>query len=307
MLFVCGIALAAIGSLALPEVVAVKGDVGRMNTVFKFYLQAWILLTLLGGPCAVLTWQALFRRRRVAGFWTERPIPISASVDEESGTVAAARPEAVAPTAASEDLVTPALAQQGLRYGWAALLIVLVLACAVYPILATRTKVPLRFEPLPPTLDGMSFMAEALYRDRDKDLDLPSDWRAIRWVLDNVSGTPVIMEGTAPLYHWGSRFSIYTGLPAVIGWDWHQKQQRWGYQERVDQRMRDVQTFYETPGPNVAWNVLRKYGVRLVVVGGLERAYYSPAGLAKLDRMVGDGLEVAYRDGGVVIYEVTRP
>ena len=31
------------------------------------------------------------------------------------------------------------------------------------------------------------------------------------------------------------------------------------------------------------------------------------AGLAKLDRMVGDGLEVAYRDGGVIIYEVTRP
>jgi uncharacterized membrane protein len=207
----------------------------------------------------------------------------------------------------SDDLVTPALAQQGIRYGWAALLIALVLACAVYPILATRTKVPLRFESLPPTLDGMAFMAEATYRDRDKDLDLPSDWRAIRWVLENVNGTPVIMEGTAPLYHWGSRFSIYTGLPAVIGWDWHQKQQRWGYQERVDQRMRDVQTFYETPDPNVAWNVVRKYGVRLVVVGGLERAYYSPAGLAKLDRMVGDGLEVAYRDGSVVIYEVTRP
>jgi uncharacterized membrane protein len=115
------------------------------------------------------------------------------------------------------------------------------------------------------------------------------------------------MEGNAPLYHWGSRFSIYTGLPAVLGWDWHQKQQRWGYQERVDQRMRDVQQFYETPDTEMAWSIVRKYGVRLIVVGGLERAYYPAAGLAKLDRMVGDGLDVAYRDGRVVIYQVTRP
>jgi uncharacterized membrane protein len=184
---------------------------------------------------------------------------------------------------------------------------VLATACAVYPILATKTKVPLRFEPLPPTLDGMAYMAQAVYRDKDRDLDLPSDWRAIRWVLQNVEGTPVIMEGNAPLYHWGSRFSIYTGLPAVLGWDWHQKQQRWGYQERVDQRMRDVQQFYETPDTEMAWSIVRKYGVRLIVVGGLERAYYPAAGLAKFDRMVGDGLDVAYRDAGVVIYQVTRP
>ena len=55
------LAPAALGSLALPEVVAVKGDVGRMNTVFKFYLQAWILLAMLAGPSAVLVWRALFR------------------------------------------------------------------------------------------------------------------------------------------------------------------------------------------------------------------------------------------------------
>ena len=105
----------------------------------------------------------------------------------------------------------------------------------------------LRFAPLPPTLDGMAYMAEATYRDEERDLDLPSDWRAIRWMLENVDGTPVILEGSAPLYHWGSRYSIYTGLPTVLGWDWHQKQQRIGYTERVDQRQREVNRFYETP------------------------------------------------------------
>jgi uncharacterized membrane protein len=190
---------------------------------------------------------------------------------------------------------------------WVTVLIILVFACAVYPILATRTKVGLRFAPLPSSLDGMAYMAEATYRDRERDLDLPSDWQAIRWMMENVEGTPVILEGVAPLYHWGSRYSIYTGLPAVLGWDWHQKQQRWGYQERVDARQRDVNRFYGTPDQELAWRILREYDVRFIVVGGLERAYYPAAGLAKLDQMIGNGLEVAYHQGSVTIYEVTRP
>ena len=98
------------------------------------------------------------------------------------------------------------MAQHGLRYAWAALLGVLVLACAVYPILATRTKLPLRFEALRQRWTAWRSWP-ARYMDRNRDLDLPSDWRAIRWVLDNVQDA-VIIEGTAPLYHWGSRFSI---------------------------------------------------------------------------------------------------
>lgn len=265
-LFVVAVAAAALGALGLPELVAVKGDVGRMNTVFKFYLQAWILLAVLAGPGIVLLARALLAGR--AG--TPRRVPA-----------------------------------WGLA--WAVVAAALLLATAVYPLLATRVKVGLRFAPLPPTLDGMAYMQHAAYTDRGRDLDLPSDYRAIRWMLENVEGTPVVMEGTAPLYHWGARFSIYTGLPAVLGWDWHQKQQRWGYQEQVDQRQRDVARFYEAPDIPTARAILRKYDVRFVVVGGLERAYYSAAGLAKLDRMVGSELEVAYRDGSVTIYRVVTP
>ena len=69
-------------------------------------------------------------------------------------------------------------------------------------------------------------MATAHYEDNGKDLRLPDDFTAINWMLDNIQGTPVIVEGLAPLYHWRSRVSIYTGLPTVLGWDWHQTQQR---------------------------------------------------------------------------------
>src|SRR5207245_6867790 len=36
----------ALFATLIPEFVALQGDVGRMNTVFKFYLQAWVLLSI---------------------------------------------------------------------------------------------------------------------------------------------------------------------------------------------------------------------------------------------------------------------
>src|SRR5204862_3239180 len=40
-LFAC-----ALGATLIPEFVALQGDIGRMNTVFKFYLQAWVLFSI---------------------------------------------------------------------------------------------------------------------------------------------------------------------------------------------------------------------------------------------------------------------
>ena len=45
-LLVLGMIALGLLALALPEFVTLQGDIDRMNTVFKFHLQAWVLLGL---------------------------------------------------------------------------------------------------------------------------------------------------------------------------------------------------------------------------------------------------------------------
>ena len=256
--------LVAIG-LALSaavEIVAIKGDIGRMNTVFKFYLQVWMLWSVAAVAGLYFAWQ------RIRVRWS-----------------------------------------RGHRELWSAALALLVTAALVYPLIATRARVSDRFNnAIAPTLDGTAYMATAVFREQNPDtkqereVRLGSDLPAMRWLQDNVAGTPVILEGWAPLYHWGARYSIYTGLPTVIGWDWHQKQQRWGYQTEIDRRLADVRTIYNDPGVERAASLLATYRVQYLIVGDLERAVYTAAGLAKFDRMVGQHLEVVYDEQGVKIY-----
>jgi hypothetical protein len=109
----------------------------------------------------------------------------------------------------------------------------MLIGTALYPPLAARAKILDRFsqEAQPHTLDGMAYMDKAQYFDNNRDMKLAQDKAAIRWMLEYVEGSPVILEGNTPGYRWGNRFAIYTGLPAVMGWDWHQRVRRpgdWG-------------------------------------------------------------------------------
>jgi len=110
------------------------------------------------------------------------------------------------------------------------------------------------------TLDGMAFMEHAVVFDgapgRDsQEISLAGDYAAIRWMQDTIQGSPVILEGLGYReYLWANRVSIYTGLPAVIGWRWHQVQQRLGVlpDALVDWRRRRMCARY----PGSLWRAL---------------------------------------------------
>jgi uncharacterized membrane protein len=152
----------------------------------------------------------------------------------------------------------------------------------------------------------MAYMDNAEYFDNGLDLRLADDKAAMLWLMENVQGTPTILEAQIPEYRWGSRFSVYTGLPAVQGWNWHQRQQRSVVPSIVvERRVQHVTEMYNTTDLARARQLLDRYGVQYVIVGEQERAYYQSAGLAKFDALQAEGyMDVAYQGGAVTIYEI---
>jgi YYY domain-containing protein len=256
------------GALSLTlvvEFIVLDGDIGRMNTVFKFYMQVWIMLSIVSGVSAVSAWPALKTRPK-------------------------------------------------LRRVWGVTLALMLLAAALYPVLATKAKWDIRMNPAAPkTLDSMAFMKVTSYNDvgfdgTSRNVDLIYDYDAIQWMQKNIEGTPVIAEahGSNPYRSVANRVAMYTGLPAIVGWDWHQRQQRAVMPSSlITNRIIDVNNLYNTPDVNQALEILRKYNVKYVYAGQLEWIYYQPQGLIKFDQMVEQGiLDEVYRNGGVSIYEV---
>ena len=136
-------------------------------------------------------------------------------------------------------------------------------------------------------------------------MDLSQDYHAIRWMQDNVQGSPVIVETNCPEYRWCSRFTIYTGLPGVVGWNWHQRQQRaLSAPNLVTDRVDAIGNFYTSTDIDFARDFLAKYDVRYIVLGQLENIYYPGDGLLKFQQYNGTLWKEVYNDTQTTIYEV---
>ncbi|MDQ3779556.1 MAG: hypothetical protein M3354_03265, partial [Chloroflexota bacterium] len=148
----------------------------------------------------------------------------------------------------------------------------------------------------------------------ETDLGFADDRAVIDWLNQQVEGSPVIAEASIGPYRCnGSRISINTGLPTIIGWEGHEQQQR--YPDQLPERVDDVRRLYATTDVDEKLSILRRYNVEYVVVGSLERLGIEPSrngclsteradGIAAFDRMVGDSLAVAFRSNQTVLYRV---
>ena len=252
------------------EIIVIGGDIGRQNTVFKFYMQVWLLLSVAGG----VAFACLLR--------------------------------------ASEDF------SKSLRIIWYTPCVALIFIAGLFPIMATRGRSFDRLAPdLPLTLNGLDYMTQSRHYESapnsgaSTSIDLAVDHELIRWLQENVSGSPVIIEGRRrpSEYQWNGRISITTGLPSVLGWNFHQRQQRTFHPmpSWVDQREKNIQQFYNSADIDIAVDIIRHFDISYIIRSGLEEVHSTEPGLAKFDRMVAAGLlDIAFVTEGGMIYEANE-
>jgi len=267
-------------------------DFYRMNTIFKIYNEIWIVLGVVAGAFA-----------GALAISVVSPSPQKSSSDGDP-------PESMG--------ITRSTGEQSLRILLACSVGAIIVAGLLYPLLATRPRLELRFpgHPGATTLNALGWMDYGTIQSASGEtLAFVDDREVIDWFNSEVVGSPVIAEASIGPYRGnGSRISIATGLPTVLGWDRHQRQQR--YAPKINARLADLNELYNSTDPARKLDLLSKYNVEYIIVGEVERKtllagsnnrpYASEAGLVAFESMVGDSLEIAFQSGETVVYQVVN-
>jgi YYY domain-containing protein len=269
--------VAGAGLVTIVEFLYVKEQAGplRMNTVFKTYMQVWVLWGVAGGVA-------------LPGLLASPTADARRSLRGTAEAVGGAR-ERLAGWPDTGGVRGPVAS---------ALVVALVLSTSVYGAFALAEHAAAADDPA--TLDATAFV----------ERDHPEYAQAIDHV-DSFEGTPTMVAapGTARclnldreapcppgMYTWNANpASSLTGVPTVAGWA-HEI----GYRGEAAyvERASDVDTIYTgTPAQRAA--LLRAYDVEYVWVGGTERLRYGEVSFRNTP-----GVERSFHAGAVTIYRV---
>lgn len=259
----------AFGLVAVTELVYLKdvfaGSVPRMNSVFKFYFQAWALLAITSG----------------AGLYF--------ILDNFHTVGIVARGQR--------------LMQRGVESLWGVGLLLLLLASAVYPLAGTYARTN-HYAQRTNSLDGINYLQNCTIPDCDYDTsgdyaairwlnsNVSGNPVIVEAVGDDYSsygrisaftGLPTIMGWVGHEYQWRVNW-LNKGLNAVD----------------FNNRGADVVSIYTDPHPAVVLSLLARYQAQYLYVGQLERLKYPKADLHRFAAF----MQVVYSAQGVTIYKV---
>lgn len=170
---------------------------------------------------------------------------------------------------------------------WLIIFSFLLLSSLIYPIFATITKTENNhnFFGKTATLDGRAWMGS----------NDACDYDSIKWINENIKGTPVTLEAVGNSFTWTSCVSFNTGLPTVLGWRGHEEQWRINNLNEISDRAKDVDKIFTTADAGL----IKKYNITYVYIGKLERDKYPEESLNKFDNF-----EKVYENLKVKIYKV---
>ncbi|NOZ51160.1 MAG: hypothetical protein GXP37_14115, partial [Chloroflexi bacterium] len=249
------------------------GDYYRMNTLFKFYTQVWVMLGIASAASLPALWERIQSWRpgwRWA--WTNLlgVLLVLGLVFPIWGTASRVNDRFPGPRPARTTLDGMAFMSVG-EYGW--------------PTYENKIVLKHDYEAIRWLLDhvqGTPVVAEA-----------PASWYPVNG--QNV-GYDYYRAG-------GLRVSSFTGLPTFLGQ--HQGEQRFG--TLTGPREQVGREFWETTDVARLRQIIAELHVDYVYVGQLERTLFSDAQLAKFDVLVNAGeAEIVFENPGVKIYRLLR-
>ncbi len=242
-----------------------------MNTVFKFYFQAWALLSIASES-------GLF-------FLLEHFWPVKASSRRLRWL------------------------KQGGKVLWAIALLAFFLASTIYPIYAPPARLAEFNSQIKQSslisgnsLDGLTYLKYCRQLQFNCTIDLTGDYDAIRWLNTHVQNDPVIVEAVGDDYSLYGRISAFTGLPTLLGWQGHEGQWRINQLSDADlnQRRTDVNTIYSSSDPHQVLATMARYHAQYLYVGALERSQYANSNWQRFASF----MKTVYNAESVTIYEV---
>ena len=216
----------------------------RMNTVFKVYYQAWILLGVVSAVGLYYVW-----RRSAAS---------------EEGPGDATRDT----TAVVAKPIVPAQVGRLLKLGWFCIVAALILGALYFPVASAR-DVYVRGGGN--SLDGLDYLQAFS----------PDEYAAVLWLRDEAPRGRIV-EAVGNSYTEFGRVSAATGLATLVNWPGHQRQWR-GHLDVFGERERLVEEIYTSGDAVRVRQLLDAYDIRYVYAGPRERSKYGPLQLDEFD------------------------
>ena len=219
-----------------PEFVYLRDNFNyRINTIFKFYFQAWMVLSLAAAYGVAVLLQNLQS-------WAKRTFSVVFAI--------------------------------------------VLIVGLTYPALGFANKTN-NFKP-----PFFGYSLDDFDRVRAEN---PDEAAAIEWLRLAPDG--IVAEAVGGAYSSYGRIANYTGLPTVLGWDNHEGQ--WRDSLLIGNRRQDIETLYTTPDGLTVQDIVTKYNIRYIYIGGLERSTY-PVDEGKFNSL----FKIVFQQGNVTIYEV---
>ena len=217
-----------------PEFLYLRDQFGtRINTIFKFYYQAWMLWSLAAAFGAALLlqtmrrfWNGIFSTGLVLLVLVGLTYPVLGLLSRTDNFRLGRAWTLLKDLQASQNIQEKTSIRQELGSLW--------------------------------TLDYFDLVQR----------QSPDEAAALRWLQTAPDG--IVAEAIGGSYTGYARVSTYSGLPAVLGWPGHESQWRGGYEEQSS-RQAYIQILFAAADWDTAKEIIDRYGIRYVYVGSLER------------------------------------